>query len=112
VQCIIEDIKAIYAINTRLQLQPRRTAKYCGIGKRSKNERAKLHKLFRQTFRKGVFEYYQSAHMQKAIQLQREHQLTVSEVGYQPGFTNLSHFSGVFEQHTGMKPKRYSASRK
>ncbi|WP_394350737.1 AraC family transcriptional regulator [Chitinophaga tropicalis] len=29
-------------------------------------------------------------------------------VGYQPGFTNLSHFSRVFEQHIGMKPKKYS----
>jgi len=31
-------------------------------------------------------------------------------VGYQLGFTNLSHFSRVFEQHTGKKPKKYSAT--
>ncbi|WP_228377411.1 AraC family transcriptional regulator [Chryseobacterium indologenes] len=24
------------------------------------------------------------------------------------GFTNLSHFSKVFNEHTGMKPKQYS----
>jgi len=32
----------------------------------------------------------------------------VSDVGYQMGFTNLSHFSRVFEEHIGMKPKQYS----
>ncbi|RYY20905.1 MAG: helix-turn-helix domain-containing protein [Cytophagaceae bacterium] len=47
--------------------------------------------------------------MQKAAQLLREKQLTVSEVGYQLGLTNLSHFARVFEQHLGLKPKKYSA---
>jgi len=32
--------------------------------------------------------------------------LSVSEVSYRLGFTNLSHFSRVFDQHTGLKPKR------
>jgi AraC-like DNA-binding protein len=31
-------------------------------------------------------------------------------VGYQLGFTNLSHFSRVFTEHTGIKPKQYSRS--
>ena len=59
---------------------------------------------------KGVFEYYQFMRMQEAARLLKEKRLTVSEVGYQLGFTNLSHFSRVFEQHTGMKPKKYSAT--
>lgn len=28
---------------------------------------------------------------------------------YQLGFSNLSHFSRLFEKHIGMKPKKYSA---
>jgi AraC-like DNA-binding protein len=48
--------------------------------------------------------------MQEAARLLNEKRLTVSEVGYQLGFTNLSHFSRVFEQHIGMKPKKYSAA--
>ncbi|HEY4787706.1 MAG TPA: AraC family transcriptional regulator [Bacteroidales bacterium] len=31
-------------------------------------------------------------------------------MGYQLGFTNLSHFSRVFQEHIGMKPKQYSKS--
>jgi AraC-like DNA-binding protein len=46
--------------------------------------------------------------MQEAARLLKEKRLTVSEVGYRLGFTNLSHFSRVFEEHIGMKPKKYS----
>ena len=69
----------------------------------------KLRKLFRQTFGKSVFDYYQALRMQEAARLLKERRLTVSEVGYQLGFTTLSHFSRVFEQHIGLKPKKYSA---
>jgi len=68
----------------------------------------KIRKLFQQTFGKGVFEYYQSARMKEAARLLKDKRLTVSEVGYQLGFTNLSHFSRVFEQYIGTKPKKYS----
>lgn len=70
----------------------------------------KLRKLFRQIFGKGIFEYYQMMRMQEAADLLRSNKLTVSEVGYQLGFSNMSHFSRVFEQHIGMKPKKYSAA--
>jgi AraC-like DNA-binding protein len=30
-------------------------------------------------------------------------------VGYELGFSNLSHFSRLFEKHYGLTPKRFSA---
>ena len=36
--------------------------------------------------------------------------LSVSETGYQLGFTNLSHFTRLFERHFQMKPKQYQAT--
>jgi AraC-like DNA-binding protein len=41
--------------------------------------------------------------------LLKEEKLSVSDAGYRLGFTNLSHFSRVFEEHIGIKPKKYSA---
>ncbi len=46
--------------------------------------------------------------MKEAARLLKEEQLSVSEVGYRLGFTNLSHFTRVFEEHIGMKPKKFS----
>jgi AraC-like DNA-binding protein len=48
--------------------------------------------------------------MKEAARLLREEKLSVSDVGYRLGFTNLSHFSRVFKEHIGMKPKQYSQS--
>jgi AraC-like DNA-binding protein len=106
----IGDIKAIYAIKARLQSNLDEPPNIALLAKEAGMSEPKLRKLFKQTFGKGVFEYYQSARMQEAARLLKEKQLTVSEVGYQLGFTNLSHFSRVFEQYMGSKPKKYSKS--
>lgn len=69
----------------------------------------KLRKLFTQIFGKGIYEYCQYLRMQEAARLMQEKNLSVSETGYQLGFTNLSHFGRLFEQHFGMKPKKWSS---
>ena len=70
--------------------------------------KSKLKRLFKQIFGESIFNYYQSFRMKEAARLLKERRLSVSEVGYALGFTNLGHFSRVFEEHTGMKPKKYS----
>lgn len=106
----IDDIKAIYAVKLSLQSNLYKPPNIAALAKRALMSEPKLRKLFKQTFGKGVFEYYQYARMQEAAGLLKNKRLTVSEVGYQLGFTNLSHFSRVFEQFIGMKPKKYSAT--
>lgn len=106
----ITDIKAVYAVKLQLQSHPDEPPNISGLAKEAGMSEPKLRKLFKQTFGKGVFEYYQSMRMQEAARLLKEKHLSVSEVGYQLGFTNLSHFSRVFEQHIGMKPKKYSVT--
>ena len=106
----IDDIKAIYAVKLRLQSQVDEPPHIAALAREAGMSEPKLRKLFKQTFGKGVFEYYQSARMQEAARLLKEKRLTVSEVGYQVGFTNLSHFSRVFAQYIGMKPKKYLSS--
>lgn len=105
----IKDIKAIYAIKYHLQANLDKAPDIASLAKEAGMSEPKLRKLFKQTFGKGVFEYYQFMRMQEAARLLKENHLSVSEAGYQLGFTNLSHFSRVFEQHIGLKPKKYSA---
>ena len=71
---------------------------------------SKLKRLFKQIFGNSIFSYYQEFRMQEAARLLTKEKLSVSDVGYKLGFTNLSHFSRVFEEHIGMKPKQYSRS--
>lgn len=68
----------------------------------------KLRKLFMQVFGKGMYPYYQHLRMQEAARLLREEHLSVSETGYQLGFSNLSYFGRLFERHFGSKPKKWT----
>ena len=71
---------------------------------------SKLKRLFKQIFGNSIFSYYQEFRMKEAARLLKEEKLSVSDVGYQLGFTNLSHFSRAFKEHIGMMPKQYSRS--
>ncbi|GAA4323353.1 hypothetical protein GCM10023149_24250 [Mucilaginibacter gynuensis] len=70
----------------------------------------KLKQLFKQTFGSSIYNYFQQARMEEAAFLLKQGRRSVAEVGYELGFTNLSHFSRLFEKHYGLKPKRFSSS--
>jgi AraC-like DNA-binding protein len=105
----IRDIQAIYAVKSHLQAHLSVSANIPLLATQAGMSEPKLRKLFRQVFGKGIFEYYQAMRMQEAARLLKFKRLSVSEVGYNLGFTNMSHFSRVFEQHMGIRPKKYSA---
>jgi len=65
----------------------------------------KLQKLFNQIFGQSIHKYYQTMRMIQAASLLNH--LSVSETGYKLGFTNLSHFTRLFEKHHQIKPKNY-----
>lgn len=69
---------------------------------------SRLTELFRQVFGHSIYEYYQLARMNEAAHLLSNRGYSVSEAGYQLGFSNLSHFSRLFERYHGIKPKRFS----
>lgn len=71
---------------------------------------SKLKRLFKQIFGNSIFNYYQAFRMKEAAYLIKEEKMSVSEVGYRLGFSNLSHFTRLFETHIGVKPKKYSLS--
>jgi len=69
----------------------------------------KLKQLFKQTFGNSIYNYYQQARMEEAAFLLKQGKRSVAEVGYELGFSNLSHFSRLFEKYYGHTPKRFSA---
>jgi len=104
----VEDIKAVYAVRDRivedLSLPPNlgALAKFSGMSE------SKLKRIFRQVFGDSIYNYYQTLRMKEAAYLIKDKKLSVSEAGYQLGFSNLSHFTRLFEKHLGVKPKKFS----
>ncbi|HEY0056047.1 MAG TPA: AraC family transcriptional regulator [Pedobacter sp.] len=69
----------------------------------------KMKQLFKQTFGDTIYNYYQRVRMEEAAFLLRQGGYSVSEVGFELGFTNLSHFSRLFERHFGITPKKFTS---
>ena len=72
---------------------------------------SKLTDLYKQVFGDSVYDYFQKARMDEAGHLLKQGGYSVSETGYRLGFSNLSHFSRLFEKHYGITPKRFSLNR-
>ena len=105
-----DDVKTIYSIRNKviadLSINPSLSdlAKYSGMSE------SKIKRLFKQIFGDTLYNYYQYLRIQQAAFLIKEQHLSISEAGYQMGFTNLSHFARIFERHKGIKPKKYAKS--
>jgi len=105
------DIRMLYQVKERLLHNFEQAPSVAALSKFSSMSETKLKRLFNQVFGKSIFQYFQNFRMQEAARLLREERLSVSEVGYLLGFSNLGHFTKVFEEAIGVKPKRYSKLR-
>lgn len=70
----------------------------------------KLQNCFKQIFGKNIIQYALEKKMELAKQLLESRQYAVSEVGYQLGYSNLSHFSKAFYKHFQITPKAFQSS--
>lgn len=104
----VDDVQTIYKIRDAMLSQLDIPPHLDTLAITANFSKSKLKRLFQQIFGTSLFNYYQSFRMQEAARLLRERKLSVSEVGFRLGFSNLSHFTRVFEAHIGAKPKRWS----
>lgn len=102
------DIQAIYKVKEQMLKHLETPPLISELAVCAGMSSSKLKRLFKQIFGNSIFSYYQNFRMKEAARLLKEEKLSVSEVGYQMGFTNLSHFSKVFNEYLGMKPKQFS----
>jgi len=105
-----KDINAVYKVRDQILAYIERPPVIADLAIQAAMSPSKLKRLFRQIFGNSIFNYYQQFRMKEAARLLKTENLSVSAVGYQLGFSNLSHFSKLFESHIGMKPKQYSRS--
>ena len=103
----IRDIQSIYKIKEQILEYPATPPVINELAVCANMSPTKLKRLFKQIFGSSIFSYYQEFRMKEAARLLREKQMSVSDVGYMLGFTNLSHFSRIFHKYIGMKPKQY-----
>jgi AraC-like DNA-binding protein len=102
------DIDKLYVIRTAILADLGQPPHLNALAKMAGMSETKMKQLFKQTFGDTIYNYYQNERMQEAGFLLKHAGYSVSEAGYRLGFTNLSHFSRLFEKHYGITPKKYT----
>ena len=70
---------------------------------------SKLQKTFKQVFGKSIYQYALYEKMLVAEKMLKSKKYSVSEVGYELGYSNLSHFTKAFKNQFGVNPKTYAS---
>lgn len=78
------------------------------LGEQVGMSQTKMKSLFKQVYGDSIYHYYQTIRMQEAAQLLKHKDFSVTEVGYQLGFSNMSHFARLFKRYYGVTPKAYT----
>ena len=68
----------------------------------------KLERGFREVYGMPVFAYIRESKMQKAKLLFLETSMNVSEVAWEVGYVNVSHFGAAFKKRFGILPKEFA----
>lgn len=66
---------------------------------------SKLKLNFKQLFSRSIYQFYTHARMDEAYRRLKSGEYSVSEVGYDLGYQNLSKFSEMFKKIKGISPK-------
>jgi len=103
-----EDIKIMYQLRGRLIQDVSEVPNLPELARSACMSESKMKKLFKQIFGRSIYNYYQYFRMMEAAYVIRDKNFSVSQAGHHVGFTSLSHFTTVFEEHIGIKPKKYS----
>lgn len=69
--------------------------------------RVHLHRKLKELTNQSAKNFIRNIRLKQAAILLTENNLTVSEVAYTTGFSNISHFSNSFKEFYGVSPKEY-----
>lgn len=103
------DVEKMFAVRTKILSDLSMPPKLAELAKMISMSETKMKMLFKQIFGDTIYNYYQQARMEEAAFLLKQTGYSVSEVGYRLGFSNLSHFSRLFQKHYEINPKRYTS---
>lgn len=74
--------------------------------------RVHMHRKLKELTNQSARDFIRTIRLQQAASLLTSQKLSVSEVAYALGFSNLSHFSTSFREFYGMAPKEYAEKNK
>ncbi|GAB3958741.1 AraC family transcriptional regulator [Spirosoma harenae] len=102
-----QDIQKLFTVRNYLLTHLNETVLQTDLAAMVGFSESKLKRLFPRLFGRSVYQYQLVARMERARQLLTSRQFSVSEVGYQVGYTNMTHFAEAFQKHFALKPRDF-----
>lgn len=101
-----EDMKKLFMVKERLLSSIGHPPTIDELAKLVAWSPSKLKLLFKEVFGSPIRQFFQEHRMQEAKKMLTSGKYSVSEVGYELGYTNLSHFSEAFKKQFKMLPNK------
>jgi len=101
---VAEDLSALMKIRYEIEFIIPKILKNEEMAKKANMSLSKFKKLFKQLFGKSPYQYHLEYKMEKAMNLLKNGNSSVTEVGYSLGYKNLSNFAKAFSKHHGRLP--------
>lgn len=105
------DIEMLFVVRTSLLADLGKPPYLPELAAMAGMSETKLKRLFKQVFGDSIYNYFQKSRMEEAAFLLSKGGHSVAQTGYELGFSNLSHFSRLFEKHYGATPKKFSLTK-
>ena len=103
------DVEKLFQVKDILLNNVANTPSIHTLARQTAFSESKLQKTFKQVFGRSLYQYALCEKMMTAKNMLATNKYSVSEVGYELGYTNLSHFSKAFRKQFGINPKSYSS---
>jgi len=101
------DIQKLFAIRKVLSTEYSSHHEIKTLAADSAMSERKLQKLFKDVFGITIYQYALRVKIEEAKRMIEMKKYSISEVGYNIGYTNLSHFTAAFKKLVGINPKQY-----
>jgi signal transduction histidine kinase/ligand-binding sensor domain-containing protein/DNA-binding response OmpR family regulator len=96
--------KIIRLVNDNIS-EPRLNAEF--LANNVGMSRVHLHRKLKELTNRSARDFIRNIRLKKAAELLLNHKLSISDIAYSLGFSNLSHFSTSFRDFYGQSPKEY-----
>ncbi|MCG8578660.1 MAG: AraC family transcriptional regulator [Bacteroidales bacterium] len=100
-----EDLKRLYALKERLTSNLEEKFTIESLAEDFGVSSSKLKRDFKQLYDTSIYHFHTLAKMDEAFRRLKTGEYSVSEVGYDMGYQNLSKFSEMFKKIKGISPK-------
>jgi AraC-like DNA-binding protein len=105
-----EDIEVAFKVKNEILSDLSQSPTINELAEKYGVSQSKLKQIFKQVFGNTIYQLYQGVRMEKAKKLLSTREYKVSQVGYELGYSNLSHFSEAFKKQFGILPTQYIES--